>query len=94
MRKAKTIEEGLIIVNEFRKTETRSVGNLLKRVEKKVFQDLCLMGYVRKGGSIIDNKATEIWTVTQIGKDEYEYKTKRIDFDESDLALLGFYNKY
>lgn len=94
MAKVKTIEEGLRIINEFAKGETRTVDNLLMRIEEKVFLDLCLMGYIRKGGSVIDGKATVTWTVTQVGKEEYEYNTKRLDLDKSDLALLSFYNKY
>lgn len=92
MGKVKTIEEGLKIVNHFE--GLRSIENLLVYVEKKVVLDLCLMGYIRKGGTVIDKRPIETWTVTPLGREEYGYDEKRLSLDDSDLALLEFYNQF
>ena len=94
--KATTIEDGLkVIFEEFMTDEKkiRSKDNLLERVEDYVFDDLCLMGYIKKGGAIINNKASITWCITQKSKDNYGREKKRLMFSESDLKLLEFYNR-
>ena len=95
--KAKTIESGLdVIFREFISSEDkiRSKDNLLERVEEKVFDDLCLMGYIRKGGTIINGIATITWCITKKGKDEYGGNKRRLVISKSDAELLEFYNRY
>lgn len=96
-KKAQNTEESFEIINNkflSKKNVIRTKENLLQVVEEKVVEELHIMGYIKFGGTIINGKATITWSITKKWEQEENYKTNKINLNNSDKELIKFYNRY
>jgi hypothetical protein len=98
--KGNSITEALdIIFEKFGNDRMRTKNELLKEITLKMYDDLCLMGYIKQGGTLVNNeaggeKAVVTWAPTSVGKKEYEFKKRINEHIETDKVLFEFYEMY
>jgi hypothetical protein len=89
----------LQILKKFVNGRMQTKDELLKEITSEMYDNLCLMGYLKQGGTLVKNevggeKAVVTWAPTSIGKKEYDFKKRINEHIETDKVLFEFYEMY